>query len=241
MADSTANRERARAGLEGHLDYVFEDRALFEQALTHRSAAAHHNERLEFLGDGVLNFTIAAALFEQCPQAPEGDLSRLRAALVREGTLAAIAEEIDLGEAILLGPGETRNGSRRRASILADGVEALLGAVYCESGFTGASRVIQHLFSVRLANLPTADSLKDSKTRLQEWLQARSRRLPEYELVRVTGADHRQHFVTRCRLADSGDCVEGEGRGRRKAEQDAARRMLEHLGAITSSTGTPTQ
>lgn len=241
MTDSPANRERAWAALEQHLAYVFEDRALFEQALTHRSAAALHNERMEFLGDGVLNFAIAAALFEQCPQAPEGDLSRLRAALVREGTLATIAEEIELGDAILLGPGETRNGSRRRASILADGVEALLGAVYCEGGFEGAERVIRHLYAARLADLPSADSLKDAKTRLQEWLQARSRSLPEYELVRVTGADHRQHFVALCRLGDSGDTVEGEGRGRRKAEQDAARRMLERLGAIIPSIENPTE
>jgi ribonuclease-3 len=233
MADSDPNREHARAALEQRLGYVFEDRALFGQALTHRSAAADHNERLEFLGDGVLNFTIAAALFEQCPQAPEGDLSRLRAALVREGTLAAIAGEIELGEAIVLGPGELRNGSRRRASILADGVEALLGAIYQETGFDAARRVILHLYAERLANLPSAASLKDAKTRLQEWLQGRARSRPEYEIVRVTGADHCQHFVARCRLADSGEAVEGEGGGRRKAEQDAARRMLELLDAGT--------
>ena len=231
MAPSDRNREQARAALEQHLGYGFKDRALLNRALTHRSAEADHNERLEFLGDGVLNFTIAAALFEQCPDAPEGDLSRLRASLVRETTLAAIAKEIELGAAIVLGPGEMRNGSRRRASILADGVEALLGAIYCETGFDAAKRVILHLYAQRLTDLPSAASLKDAKTQLQEWLQARSRSRPEYELVEVTGADHCQHFVSRCRLADSGDSVEGEGGGRRKAEQDAARRMLEKLGA----------
>lgn len=241
MTHSQANRERARATLEQHLGHVFADRALFERALTHRSAAPDHNERLEFLGDGVLNFGIAAALFEQCPQAPEGDLSRLRAALVREGTLAAVAEEIELGEAIVLGPGETRNGSRRRASILADGVEALLGAVYCEGGFDTATGVIRHLYAERLANLPSADSLKDAKTRLQEWLQGRSRERPQYELVRVTGADHRQHFVARCTLADSGDTVEGEGGGRRKAEQDAARGMLQQLGETKPTATDPSE
>ena len=231
MGPSDTNRGQACATLERHLDYVFADRALLKRALTHRSAEADHNERLEFLGDGVLNFTIAAALFEQCPEAPEGDLSRLRASLVRETTLAAIAREIELGAAIVLGPGEMRNGSRRRASILADGVEALLGAIYCEAGFDAVRAVILRLYNKRLANLPTAASLKDAKTQLQEWLQARARSRPEYELVQVTGADHCQHFVSRCRLADSGDSVEGEGGGRRKAEQDAARRMLAKLGA----------
>lgn len=233
MTDSPENRDAARAALEQHLGHVFTDRPLFEQALTHRSAAANHNERLEFLGDGVLNFTIAAALFEQCPDAPEGDLSRLRAALVREGTLAEIAEEIELGSAIRLGPGETRNGSRRRASIIADGVEALLGAIYCEAGFETTTHVIRRLYAKRLTHLPSADSLKDAKTRLQEWLQGRARQRPEYALVRVTGADHNQYFVTSCTLADSGERVEGGGRGRRKAEQDAARRMLENLGVVT--------
>ena len=231
MGPSDTNREQARAALEQHLDYAFRDRSLLNRALTHRSADADHNERLEFLGDGVLNFTIAAALFEQCPEAPEGDLSRLRASLVRETTLAAIAREIELGAAIVLGPGEMRNGSRRRASILADGVEALLGAIYCEAGFDAVRAVILRLYKKRLANLPTAASLKDAKTQLQEWLQARARSRPEYELVQVSGADHCQHFVSRCRLTDSGDSVDGEGGGRRKAEQDAARRMLAKLGA----------
>ncbi|MES1930063.1 ribonuclease III [Salinisphaera dokdonensis CL-ES53] len=229
MADSNENQAHARATLEARLGYVFETRELLEQALTHRSAAPDHNERLEFLGDGVLNFVIAAALFEQCVDAPEGDLSRLRAALVRERTLAVIADEIELGQAIVLGPGEMRNGSRRRVSILADGVEALLGAIYCEGGFDAARKVIMHLYAQRLATLPSAASLKDSKTRLQEWLQARARNRPEYELVSVTGADHCQHFVSRCTLVDTGAAVEGEGGGRRKAEQDAARRMLETL------------
>ncbi|MBO9471565.1 ribonuclease III [Endozoicomonas sp. G2_2] len=238
MADSAENRSHARATLEARLGYVFEDRSLLDRALTHRSAAADHNERLEFLGDGVLNFVVAAALFAQCPEAPEGDLSRLRAALVRERTLAQIADEIELGQAIVLGPGELRNGSRRRASILADGVEALLGAIFQEGGFDAARGVIAHLYAERLANLPSAASLKDAKTRLQEWLQARARNRPEYELVRVTGADHCQHFVSRCVLADTGLAVEGEGGGRRKAEQDAARRMLEMLDDDATDTDT---
>lgn len=219
------------AALAARLGYTFTDRDLLARALTHRSAGPDHNERLEFLGDGVLNFIIAAALFDECPDAPEGDLSRLRAALVRERTLAAIAGEIELGTALVLGPGENRDGSRRRASILADGVEAVLGAIYCDGGFAAARQVVHTLYAERLRQLPSPASLKDAKTRLQEWLQARARERPEYTLVSVTGADHCQHFVARCRLPDSDDTVDGEGGGRRKAEQDAARRMLEKLDA----------
>lgn len=225
----SVNRAQARAALEQRLGYTFGDRSLLALALTHRSAGPNHNERLEFLGDGVLNFVIAAELFERKPEAPEGDLSRLRAALVREPTLAAIADELGLGDLLVLGPGETRTGSRRRASIRADTVEAVLGAIYCDAGFATTRDVILALYRERLVDLPTADSVKDAKTRLQEWLQARSRARPEYDVVSVTGADHNQHFVARCRLADTGDAVEGEGGGRRKAEQDAAKRMLEHL------------
>ena len=223
------NRARDRAALEARLDYRFADRSLLARALTHRSASANHNERLEFLGDGVLNFIIAAALYEAKPDAPEGDLSRLRAALVRERTLAAIADELSLGNLIVLGPGENGDGSRRRASIRADTVEAVLGAIYCDAGFETAQRVVLALYVDRLAELPSADSLKDAKTQLQEWLQARARARPEYSVISVSGADHNQHFVVSCTLADSGDSVQGEGGGRRKAEQAAARRMLDHL------------
>ncbi|WP_423820930.1 ribonuclease III [Salinisphaera sp. SPP-AMP-43] len=225
----SVNRAQARAALEERLGYTFADRSLLALALTHRSAGPNHNERLEFLGDGVLNFVIAAELFERKPEAPEGDLSRLRAALVREPTLATIADELGLGDLLVLGPGETRTGSRRRASIRADTVEAVLGAIYCDAGFATTREVILALYRGRLAELPTADSVKDAKTRLQEWLQARSRARPEYDVVSISGADHNQHFVARCRLADTGDAVEGEGGGRRKAEQDAAKRMLERL------------
>ncbi|RJS92050.1 ribonuclease III [Salinisphaera sp. Q1T1-3] len=230
MADvDPRQRAAARAGLEKRLGHVFDNRALLAQALTHRSASANHNERLEFLGDGVLNFVIAAALFENNPRAAEGDLSRLRAALVREKTLAAIADEIALGDLLVLGPGEHTTGSRRRASIRADGVEAVLGAIYCDAGFEATRQVILGLYASRLADLPSADTLKDAKTQLQEWLQARARERPVYEVVRVTGADHDQHFVARCRLDDIDLAIEGEGGGRRKAEQDAARRMLAKL------------
>lgn len=225
MAPTTPDESAAQT-LQARLGYDFEDTRLLAQALTHRSAGSVHNERLEFLGDGVLNFIVAAALFERCPEAPEGDLSRLRAALVRERTLAEVARQLDLGEALVFGPGEKRDGSYRRASILADGVEAVLGAIYRDGGFAAARAVVLRLFASRLDDLPDPGELKDSKTRLQEWLQARGRRVPEYALVRISGADHRQHFVASCQLADSGHYSEGEGGGRRKAEQDAARRMM---------------
>ena len=229
--NSADEYERALGRLEQRINHVFADRDLLRQALTHRSAGPIHNERLEFLGDGVLNFVIAAALFEQNLDAPEGDLSRQRAALVRETTLAAIADEIELGDLLVFGPGEQGSGSRRRASIRADGVEAVLGAVYCDAGFAATRDVITRLYAQRLADLPSAASLKDAKTRLQEWLQARGRNRPEYELIEVTGADHCQHFTAGCHLADSGVRVEGQGNSRRLAEQDAARRMLSLIDA----------
>ncbi len=230
---SAATHERTVRALQGRLGYRFENIDWLKQALTHRSAAGAHNERLEFLGDGALNFVVAAALFEICPEAPEGDLSRLRAALVRERTLAEVAGEIELGDALILGPGEQRDGSYRRDSIRADGVEAVLGAIYCDGGFAAVQATVRRLFAERLDNLPDPGELKDPKTRLQEWLQARGRELPEYAVVRVSGADHRQHFVASCGLSDSDEQCEGEGGGRRAAEQQAARRML----ALLSESG----
>lgn len=225
----SVNRAQARDALERQLGHVFNTRALLGQALTHRSAGPIHNERLEFLGDGILNFVIAAALFEQKPDSPEGDLSRLRASLVREATLAEIAEELNLADLLVLGPGENQAGSRRRASIKADAVEAVLGALYCDAGFGKTRTVILELYRHRLEQLPAADKLKDAKTCLQEWLQARGRVRPEYELLEITGPEHAQQFVARCRLADSNHTSKGTGSGRRKAEQAAARQMLEQL------------
>lgn len=225
----STNRARARDALEQQIGHVFTTRSLLSQALTHRSAGANHNERLEFLGDGVLNFVVAAALFEQNPALPEGDLSRLRATLVRETTLAEIADELALSSLLVLGPGETSTGSRRRDSIKADAVEALLGAIYCDADFDRTRAVILSLYRQRLADLPSADSVKDAKTRLQEWLQARGRERPAYEVVSITGPEHAQHFVARCHIQDLAQSAEGQGTGRRKAEQDAARQMLQYL------------
>ena len=221
--DSTA------AALARRLGHDFRDPALLDAALTHRSAGGAHNERLEFLGDAVLNCVIAEAVYERRPDAPEGDLSRLRASLVRERTLAEIAGELDLGACLRLGSGELRSGGFRRASILADAVEALVGAVYRDAGFAAAREVLLRLFADRLATLPDADTLKDAKTRLQEWLQGRGRPLPGYRTIEVSGAEHARRFVVCCELADAELSVTGEGSGRRRAEQAAASAMLAAL------------
>jgi ribonuclease-3 len=219
----------ARSQLLRDLGHRFGDDRLFERALTHRSAAADNNERLEFLGDALLNLAIADDLFHTHPKAAEGDLSRLRASLVREPTLAAAARRIKLGESINLGPGELRSGGFRRDSILADGLEALIGAVYLDAGFDAATALCRRLLASELATLPDAGSLKDAKTQLQEWLQAIPRPLPEYTVLREQGPAHRRHFTVRCRLIDDDNAIEAEGNSRRAAEQTAAERMLRRL------------
>jgi ribonuclease-3 len=215
------------AALQRAIGYEFANQQLLEQALRHRSAGRQHNERLEFLGDGLLNFVIAAELYAHLPDADEGDLSRIRAALVRGSTLAEIGRELGLGAWISLGMGEKATGGHRRSSILADTVEALLGAIYLDAGFDAAAQVVRHLFAQRLRELPDAETLKDAKTRLQEALQRDGRPLPEYAIVEVTGEQHRQHMRATCVLADSEQVFEGSGSSRRKAEQDAARACLE--------------
>lgn len=217
------------ATLARRLGHGFASPELLAEALTHRSVGSAHNERLEFLGDAVLNLVIAAELYRLRPDASEGDLSRLRASLVRERTLADIAAELDLGAVLRMGSGELRSGGFRRASILADALEAILGAVYLDAGFAAADQIIRNLFADRLRNLPEADQLKDPKTRLQEWLQARGRPLPEYRLVDESGEAHERRFTVRCLLEDADVSAEGEGGGRRRAEQAAARRVLERL------------
>ena len=218
--------DKAESWLEKSLGYKFEDVALLQQALTHRSAAGANNERLEFLGDAVLDFVISEVVFRSHTNAPEGDLSRLRSSLVKDTSLASIAAELELGEHLILGGGERKTGGHRRDSILADALEAIFGAVYVDSGFDAARDVIERAFGDRLINMPAPDDLRDPKTRLQEWLQARARGLPEYELVKVSGKAHEQRFEVRCTI-DSGDSLtEGSGTTRRNAEQQAAERML---------------
>ena len=216
--------------LEERLGHAFADPSLLEQALTHRSAGGSHNERLEFLGDGILNFVIAAELFRRRPGAPEGELSRLRASLVSRPSLAERARALELGPSVRLGGGEMKSGGHRRDSILADALEAVLGAVFLDGGFDRGREVIVGLFRARLDRLPDSEQLKDAKTRLQEHLQGHGRALPEYSVREIRGAPHARTFEVECRVADPQTMTVGEARSRRHAEQQAAERMLERLG-----------
>lgn len=208
------------------LGYEFRDPALCLAALTHRSAGTPHNERLEFLGDAVLNCAVAQLLYERHPQADEGALSRLRASLVSGEMLARIAAEHRLGEHLQLGPGELKSGGFRRSSILADALEALIGAVMVEGGFAPAARAVGRLLEPHLNELPPAAELKDAKTRLQEALQARSLALPAYNLISVNGEAHAQVFDVQCEVHALNLTTRGQGSSRRRAEQSAADQML---------------
>ena len=221
--------KKAETWLYKALDYQFDDPSLFAQALTHRSATGANNERLEFLGDAVLNFVISEAIFAIRPEADEGDLSRLRASLVKDTSLAKIASDVGLGEHLILGSGERKTGGHRRESILADALEAIFGAVYLDSGFEAAASIIGQVFEQRLEELPHADDLRDAKTRLQEWLQARKLSLPDYDLLAITGKAHQQKFAVSCTVSELSQTTEGAATTRRKAEQEAARRMLKIL------------
>jgi len=212
------------------IDYRFTDPKLLHDALTHRSMGACNNERLEFLGDSVLNLVVSSRLFERHPGAQEGDLSRMRARLVRGISLAEVASGLGLGKHLHLGESELKSGGFRRASILADAFEALLGAIFLDGGFEACRAVILELFDPLIESLPDAGELKDPKTRLQEWLQARARPLPEYDLRREEGADHAKRFYVGCTLPDDETTVEAVGNSRRKAEQAGAKQMLQLLG-----------
>ncbi len=211
------------------IDYRFSDQQLLKEALTHRSCGAINYERLEFLGDSVLNLVISARLFELKPNADEGDLTRMRARLVRGESLTDIASGLGLGKQLKLGEGEMKAGGYRRASILADAFEALLGAIFLDSDYAACRDVILDLYDPLIERLPGIEELKDAKTRLQEWLQGRGRPLPEYLLLREEGADHVKKFYVQCRVADAGNMVEASGSSRRRAEQAAAAKLLELL------------
>lgn len=211
------------------IDHEFSEPRLLAEALTHRSYSQRNYERLEFLGDAVLSFVIAAELYHQRPDDDEGSLSRLRSRVVRGESLARVARGLKLGDHLQMGEGELKSGGYLRDSVLADALEAILGAVYLDGGYEAAARVIRDVFGPVVAALPDAESLKDPKTRLQEWLQARGRPLPEYELVREEGAEHAKRFHVRCRLQDAGFQAEAEGTSRRKAEQSAADAVLGSL------------
>lgn len=219
----------AAAWLEEALGYCCRDAALLEAALTHRSAGGPHNERLEFLGDAVLNCVVARLVFREFAAADEGDLSRFRASLVSGEALAVIALEIDLGQYVRLGSGELKSGGFRRKSILADALEALFGAIYLDGGFDAAERVIERLFIPRLDRLPSAAELKDPKTRLQEAVQAKGLPLPGYTVESISGEAHNQVFQVSCCVDALGLRAIGVGPSRRRAEQAAASEVLNAL------------
>lgn len=215
------------ARLSAVLGYAFRQPGLLEEALTHRSAAPRHNERLEFLGDALLNLVMAEYLFQRYPQASEGELSRLRATLVKGEALAELARGLKLGGELWLGQGEMRSGGPQRESILADALEAIFGAVYLDGGLDACRALILHLYRNELTGLASASELKDPKTRLQEYLQARQQPLPVYSVLEIRGEPHAQSFTVECAVADRRAVAVGSNR--RKAEQDAARQMLEQL------------
>lgn len=220
---------RDRGELAAAIGCQFRNPALLDEALTHRSARGRNNERLEFLGDAVLGAVIASRLFEHAPQASEGDLSRLRASLVKRESLAQVAMELSLGDYLSLGGGELKSGGFRRASILADALEAVIGAVYRDAGFDAAADVIDRLFTDRLRAAVASGAHKDAKTRLQESLQKMGLDLPQYDVADIAGADHDRVFRVTCAVPQRGLIVDAQGRSRRRAEQRAAAAMLERL------------
>jgi ribonuclease-3 len=215
--------------VERSFGYVFAQPSLCLTAVTHRSAGADHNERLEFLGDSVLNCCVARLLYDTHGQVDEGALSRLRSTLVSGETLAQIAADLGLGEHLRLGAGELKTGGFRRASILADALEAILGAIFLDSGFDAAAAVVARLLGTRMSELPAADALTDPKTRLQEALQAHGLAVPVYTLTAVAGDPHAQSFTVSCEVPVLGVSAVGEGGSRRRAEQLAAAKLLELL------------
>jgi len=221
--------DKAARWLKKSLNYEFRDTDLLRFALTHRSAAGGNNERLEYLGDAVLDTVISEIIFHARPEADEGALSRLRSYLVKDSALAELATELGIGRHIILGPGEKKTGGHRRESILADALEALFGAVYLDSGFDAARALICSAYGERLRSLPDLTDLRDPKTALQEYLQARQLALPEYKMEKVSGKAHQQSFEVSCSVAGYGRHSTGLGGSRRDAEQQAAEKMLAML------------
>ena len=217
---------RAVFSLEQALGYHFADPDLLRTALTHRSYGMPHNERLEFLGDSILNCVIALKLFQSFPNSAEGDLSRLRSNLVRKETLYHLAQKLNLGAALLLGEGELRSGGQDRPSMLADALEAILGAIYLDTGFSAVEAVISSLYAQKLQTIAPGEQIKDPKTRLQEYLQRRHLELPKYAVIATQGDAHEQSFQVMCEIAALKLRTEGQGSTRRLAEQGAAEKAL---------------
>ena len=215
--------------LQRSIGYEFQDAALLRLALTHRSASGHHNERLEFLGDSILGFVIADDLYARFPKLDEGRMSRIRASLVKEHTLAELGREFALGDVLQLGPGELKSGGYRRDSILADAIEALIGAIYLDSSIEKVRTIVLAWYHERLENINPEVGQKDPKTRLQELLQSRRRPLPEYNVTDIQGEAHNQKFTVECSIQGLENVIQGKGTSRRKAEQDAAEIALKAL------------
>lgn len=215
--------------LQVRLGYAFRQHALLQQAVTHRSFSADHNERLEFLGDSVLNLSVAHLLYTQLANLPEGDLSRVRANFVKQDTLHQLAQTLDLSAVMRLGEGEMRSGGQGRPSILADALEAIIGAVYLDGGYAAAQALVERLFA-KVDIKPDMQAVgKDPKTELQEWLQGRKLSLPKYTVVGTSGAAHRQQFEVSCEVTELRQTQQGSGASRRAAEQAAASAMLLNL------------
>ncbi|QIQ21795.1 ribonuclease III [Zophobihabitans entericus] len=216
--------------LQKQLGYRFNKIELLQQALTHRSADKSHNERLEFLGDSILSFVIANELFHRFPQVAEGDLSQMRSTLVCGQALADIGKNFDLGDNLILGPGELKSGGCRRESIISDAVEAIIGAVYLDSDMATISQLLLQWYQERLDEIKPGNKQKDSKTRLQEYLQGIHQERPTYLILEVKGCDHEQEFVVQCKIQDQDQEFIGRGASRRKAEQAAAEEAINQLG-----------
>ncbi len=228
-APSKHAKQQALVSLMERLGYRFKDESLLQLALSHRSVGPNNNERLEFLGDSIVNFVIAEALYAQFPKAKEGQMSRLRAQMVKGVTLAEVGKELNIGECLRLGTGERKSGGSRRESILADAVEATIGAIYLDSDMATCQARILDWFSTRLQALDLQANQKDSKTRLQEYLQARQEALPVYDLVQVKGQDHEQEFVMSCYVDMLGKATQATASSRRIGEQKAAHAALQLL------------
>ena len=208
------------------LQFPEAEKNLLARAVTHRSVGDCNNERLEFLGDAVLNFIIASELYNVMPQADEGTLTRLRATLVRKETLTELAESLQLGDYLILGAGERKSGGQQRSSILADALEAIIGAMFCSQGFAATRDKVLAYYQEKLAIVTTEKLSKDPKTSLQELLQAKKMQLPMYEVIKITGEQHEQTFHVRCSTVLLAEAVKGTGVSRRQAEQDAAEKVL---------------
>lgn len=230
MSTRPRTRPDAAAWLRRALHYEFRDEALLRQALTHRSATRANNERLEYLGDSVLNLVVSEATYRLRPDATEGELSRIRASLVKDATLIELATELELVPHLMVGGGVRKGGGYARSSMLADALEALFGAVYLDAGFDEACRVVREAYGERLRRLPDSASLRDPKTRLQEHLQARRIELPSYRVEKTTGLPHQQSFEVSCLIEALDARTIGRGTSRRRAEQDAASKMLALVG-----------